>query len=130
MAVHPATASAPQVTGAIRRASQSTGAQASTSSAKGLYQFIDQTWLGTMKQDGAALGLGRYADAIVRQREGRYGVSDPTMHAEILRLRSDPQASAMLAGALTRNNATLVSSSIGRQPTNGELYIAHFPRSR
>ena len=27
-------------------------AQASTSSAKGLYQFIDQTWLGTMKQDG------------------------------------------------------------------------------
>ena len=48
------------------------------------------------------------------------------MRAEILRLRSDPQASAMLAGALTRNNATLVSSSIGRQPTNGELYIAHF----
>jgi hypothetical protein len=39
------------------------------------------------------------------------------MRAEILRLRSDPQASAMLAGALTRNNATLVSSSIGRQPT-------------
>ena len=68
---------APQVTGAIRQAAQSTGisfeyllttakiesnfnpsAQASTSSA---YQFIDQTWLGTMKQDGAALGLGRYA---------------------------------------------------------------------
>jgi hypothetical protein len=73
MAVHPATASAPQVTGAIRQAAQSTGisfeyllttakiesnfnptAQASTSSAKGLYQFIDQTWLGTMKQDALA----------------------------------------------------------------------------
>ena len=146
MAVHPATASsAPQVTGAIRQAAQSTGisfeyllttakiesnfnpsAQASTSSAKGLYQFIDQTWLGTMKQDGAALGLGRYADAIERQRDGRYAVSDPRMRAEILRLRSDPQASAMLAGALTRNNSALVSTSIGRQPTNGELYIAHF----
>ena len=48
------------------------------------------------------------------------------MRAAILRLRSDPQASAMLAGALTRNNAALVSSSIGRQPSNGELYIAHF----
>ena len=46
-------------------------AQASTSSAKGLYQFIDQTWLGTMKQDGAALGLGRYADAITRAPNGR-----------------------------------------------------------
>ena len=146
MAVHPATASsAPQVTGAIRQAAQSTGisfeyllttakiesnfnpsAQASTSSAKGLYQFIDQTWLGTMKQDGAALGLGRYADAIERQRDGRYAVSDPRIRSEILRLRSDPQASAMLAGALTRNNSALVSTSIGRQPTNGELYIAHF----
>jgi hypothetical protein len=146
MAVNPTGASAaPQITGAIRQAAQSTGisfeyllttaqiesnlnpsAQASTSSAKGLYQFIDQTWLGTMKQDGAALGLGRYADAIERTSSGHYEVSDPIMRAAILRLRNDPQASAMLAGALTRNNAALVSANIGRQPTNGELYIAHF----
>jgi len=146
MAVNPAAANAaPQITGAIRQAAQSTGisfeyllttakiesnfnpsAQASTSSAKGLYQFIDQTWLGTMKQDGAALGLGRYANAIARSSDGRYVVSDPGMRAAILQLRNDPKASAMLAGALTRNNAALVSSAIGRQPTNGELYIAHF----
>ncbi len=146
MAIHPATAGGgPQITGAIRQASQSTGisfeyllttaqiesnmnpsAQASTSSAKGLYQFIDQTWLGTMKQDGAALGLGQYADAISRSSDGHYEVSDPGMRAAILRLRNDPQASAMLAGALTRNNATLVGSNIGRTPSNGELYIAHF----
>jgi hypothetical protein len=146
MAVNPAHANAaPQITGAIRQAAQSTGisfeyllttakiesnlnpsAQASTSSAKGLYQFIDQTWLGTMKQDGAALGLGRYADAITRGSDGHYEVADPAMRAAILRLRTDPQASAMLAGALTRNNAALVGTSIGRQPTNGELYIAHF----
>ncbi|HEY6024710.1 MAG TPA: transglycosylase SLT domain-containing protein [Pseudolabrys sp.] len=146
MAVHPATAGGgPQITGAIRQAAQSTGisfeyllttaqiesnmnpsAQASTSSAKGLYQFIDQTWLGTMKQSGAALGLGQYADAITRSSDGHYEVSDSAMRAAILRLRNDPQASAMLAGALTRNNAALVSSNIGRQPTNGELYIAHF----
>src|SRR4029079_15506809 len=101
-------------------------AQASTSSAKGLYQFIDQTWLGTMKQDGAALGLGRYADAITRAPDGHYEVADPAMRAAILRLRTDPQASAMLGGALTRNNAALVGGSIGRKTTNGELYIAHF----
>jgi hypothetical protein len=146
MAVNPATSGGtPQITGAIRQAAQSTGisfdyllttakiesdfnpsAQASTSSAKGLYQFIDQTWLGTMKQDGASLGLGRYAKAIARSSNGNYEVSDPAMRAAILRLRSDPQVSAMLAGALTRNNAALVGSSIGRQPTSGELYIAHF----
>ena len=76
---------ASQVTGAIRQAAQSTGisfqyllttakiesnlnpqAQASTSSAKGLYQFIEQTWLGTMKQEGAALGFGHYANAITQ----------------------------------------------------------------
>ena len=32
----------------------------------------------------------------------------------------------MLAGALTRSNAAQVSSAIGRPPTEGELYIAHF----
>jgi hypothetical protein len=146
MAVNPATSGGtPQITGAIRQAAQSTGisfdyllttakiesnfnpsAQASTSSAKGLYQFIDQTWLGTMKQDGASLGLGRYSNAIAQSSNGNYEVSDPAMRAAILRLRNDPQVSAMLAGALTRNNAALVGSSIGRQPTSGELYIAHF----
>ena len=146
MAVNPATSGGtPQITGAIRQAAQSTGisfdyllttakiesnfnpsAQAATSSAKGLYQFIDQTWLGTMKQAGASLGLGPYANAITRSSNGNYEVADPAMRAAILRLRGDPQVSAMLAGALTRNNAALVGSSIGRQPTSGELYIAHF----
>ena len=112
MAVNPATSGgAPQITGAIRQAAQSTGisfdyllttakiesnlnpaAQASTSSAKGLYQFIDQTWLGTMKQDGAALGLGRYADAIARAPDGHYEVSE-SWHA-----RCDPAAPQRPAG--------------------------------
>jgi len=36
-------------------------------------------------------------NAIERQRDGRYVVSDSSMRTEILRLRSDWQASAMLA---------------------------------
>lgn len=136
---------APQIAGAIRQAARSTGisfeyllttaqiesnlnptAQASTSSAKGLYQFIDQTWLATMKQDGPALGLGRYADAISRSADGSYDVSDPTARTAIMRLRSDPAASAMMAGAFTRANAEQLRGAIGRTPTEGELYIAHF----
>ncbi len=70
-----------------------------------------------MKQDGAALGLGRYADAITRAPDGHYEVADPAVRAAILRLRTDPQASAMLAGALTRNNATRwVQASVGSRP--------------
>lgn len=134
-----------QITGAIQKAAKSTGisfeyllttariesnlnpsAQASTSSAKGLYQFIDQTWLGTMKQDGPALGFSRYADAVTQGADGRYEVTDPAMRNEIMRLRNDPTASAMLAGAFSKANAGQVSAVIGRQPTEGELYIAHF----
>jgi hypothetical protein len=146
MAVNSATASAaPQIAGAIRQAASSSGisfeylittaqiesnlnpaAQAATSSAKGLYQFIDQTWLGTLKTSGAANGYGQYADAISRTPDGHYDVADPTMRAAIMQLRSDPAASAMMAGAFTRANATQLQSAIGRAPTEGELYIAHF----
>lgn len=139
------TNAASQITGAIKQAARSTGisfeyllttakiesnlnssAQASTSSAKGLYQFIEQTWLATMKGSGPANGYGNYADAITRSADGRYGVADPTMRAEIMRLRSDPAASAMMAGAFTRSNADQLRGAIGRQPSEGELYLAHF----
>jgi hypothetical protein len=139
------TSPASQITGAIRQASQSTGisfqyllttakiesglnpqAQATTSSAKGLYQFIDQTWLGTMKQEGASIGLGHYANAITQNSEGRYEVADPASRAAIMKLRSDPETSALMAGAFSRANAFRLTGSVGRPPTEGELYIAHF----
>src|SRR5579864_1206995 len=53
-------------------------AGATTSSAHGLYQFIDQTWLGTVKEAGSQLGYGQYADAITKNSDGSYSVSDPT----------------------------------------------------
>jgi len=100
-------------------------AAASTSSARGLYQFVDQTWLGAMKRSGPSLGYGRYADAIAQTASGRYEVADPAMRREIMGLREDPVANAALAGALTRDNAAWLAGRLGRQPTNGELYIAH-----
>ena len=136
---------APQISGAITKAAESTGisfqyllttariesslnpqAQAATSSAKGLYQFIDQTWLATVKQDGAELGMGQYADAITRNANGRYEVADPSTRAEILKLRHDPAMSAMMAGALARSNAAHLTAATGKVPTEGELYAAHF----
>ena len=133
------------VTGAIRQASQATGtsfnyllataqvesglnpqAGASTSSARGLFQFIEQTWLATMKQAGPALGYGRYADAITRTASGNYEVRDPAMRSEILKLRNDPTANAVMAGAFTKANAAILEPRLGRPPSEGELYIAHF----
>jgi hypothetical protein len=133
------------VTGAIRQAAQATGtsfqyllatakvesglnpqAGASTSSARGLFQFIDQTWLATLKQSGAALGYGQYAAAITKTASGHYEVADPAMRSQILKLRNDPMANAAMAGAFTQANAALLSEKLGRTPSEGELYIAHF----
>lgn len=133
------------VTGAIRAAARVTGAdfqyllttarvesgldpaaRAQTSSAGGLFQFIDQTWLGMLKQAGEALGYGREASAISRNEAGRFVVADPEARAAILRLKQDPTASALMAGAFTRSNAADLRERLGREATPGELYIAHF----
>lgn len=132
-------------TGAIRQAARMTGAdfkyllataqvesnlnpaaQAPASSAKGLFQFIEQTWLSTLKEQGTALGYAPYANAISRQASGQYSVSDPRMYDRIMDLRADPTANALMAGAYTRANAGKLAERFGRSPSEGELYIAHF----
>jgi len=101
-------------------------ASASTSSARGLFQFIDQTWLGTVKEAGSQLGYGRYADAIARDSSGGYSVSDPAARNAIMKLRDDPDAASAMAGVLTRSNSFKLTGKIGRRPTDAELYMAHF----
>jgi hypothetical protein len=101
-------------------------AAARNSSARGLFQFVDGTWLATMKESGASLGYGQYANAITRTSNGNYQVSDPAMRQKIMALRDDPKVNADMAGAFTRSNATRLENMIGRAPNDGELYMAHF----
>jgi hypothetical protein len=136
---------AASVTGAIRAASEVTGARfsyllatakvesnlnpnaaARTSSAGGLFQFIDRTWVGTLKEAGPLLGYSRYADAITKTRDGRYEIADPAMRREILALKQDPTANALMAGVFTNSNTKHLTNKLGRAPTDGELYMAHF----
>ncbi len=134
-----------RIAGAIKQAADTTGtsfeymlatakmesnfdpkASATTSSARGLYQFIDQTWLGTVKEAGTQLGYGKYADAITRSASGSYSVSDPDARSAIMKLRDDPAAASAMAGVLTQSNSFKLTGKIGRRPTDGELYMAHF----
>jgi Transglycosylase SLT domain len=101
-------------------------AAAPTSSARGLYQFIEQTWLGTLKEAGAKFGYARYADAITRDPSGRFVVNDPALRKDIMQLRDDPTASASMAAAFTQHNAESLAQRLGRRASDGELYIAHF----
>ena len=76
-------------------------AQAKTSSAKGLFQFTDGTWNSMVKRYGEELGVTK---------------------ADIF----DPQAQTKMAIKLTQENARILRNKMGRNPTNGELYAAHF----
>jgi transglycosylase-like protein with SLT domain len=134
-----------RVAGAIKQAADTTGtsfeyllttakmesdfnpkAGASTSSAHGLFQFIEQTWLGTVKEAGSLLGYGKYADAITKSSSGGYSVSDPAARTAIMKLRDDPAAASSMAAVLTNSNSFKLTGKIGRRPTDAELYMAHF----
>jgi hypothetical protein len=133
------------VEGAIRRAADATGvdfaflmrtasresafnprARAATSSAAGLFQFVEQTWLATLHRHGARHGYAAASAAIEAGADGRYRVRDPAARAAVLDLRFDPRAASAMAAELTASNAAYLRGRIGRDPTSGELYVAHF----
>ncbi len=111
---------------AARESSFDADAKAKTSSAAGLFQFIEQTWLGAVKQYGAKHGLGAEAADIRRDANGRFSVANETRRDEILNLRFDAGASAKLAGELSNQNKTFLENRLGRGATSADLYTAHF----
>ena len=101
-------------------------ARAGTSSASGLYQFIEQSWLRVMKQHGTEHGLGWAADSISTNSSGRMTVTDPGMRRAILGLRNDPQTASIMAAEHASDNKDAIESSLGRDATGTDLYMAHF----
>lgn len=135
----------PEVTGAIHQASLRTGVdfaylmekasaesgfrtgvKAPTSSATGLFQFIDSTWMQMVKSYGAKYGFEQEADAVHRRADGRFDVADPELRQKVLELRKDPRASALLAGEYARENRDHLRQTVGGDIGSTELYMAHF----
>ncbi len=134
-----------RIAGAIKQAASTSGASfeyllttakmesdfnptagATTSSAHGLFQFIDQTWLGTVKEAGPQFGYSQFADAITKSSDGYYSVDDPAARRAIMKLRDDPAAASAMAAAFTQSNSFKLTGMIGRRPNDSELYMAHF----
>ena len=101
-------------------------ARARTSSATGLFQFVDQTWLATVKQHGAEHGLGWAAAAIERGSNGRYHVTDPAARQAIMDLRKDPAAASSMAAEFASDNRDYLERHLGRPAEAADLYLAHF----
>lgn len=76
------------------------------SSATGLGQFIDSTWLDVLNRHRPDLTTGK-------------------SRQELLDLRSDPALSREMTGAYAADNAGVLASA-GIQPSPGAVYLAHF----
>ncbi len=110
---------------ADKESSFSTGVKAQTSSATGLFQFIDTTWFRVVREFGAEHGLAKEA-AAVQGPDDKPFVADSQERAHILALRNDPYLSALFAAEMLQHDGGEIARSIGRDLTEGETYLTHF----
>jgi hypothetical protein len=134
-----------RVMNAIRQASQSSGVdfsylvkqaaqessfrpdvKAKTSSATGLYQFTEQTWLGMVRDYGDKHGVGALAEQINRRPDGTLSVKNNAVRQQILELRKNPEMASVMAAELAQENHARLKTEVGGEIGNTELYLAHF----
>ncbi len=111
---------------AAQESSLNTEAQASTSSAAGLFQFTRGTWLDMMHRYGSQYGYGDLAQKISVSDAGKTVVADAGAERRLLDLREDPEASGLMAAAYAQDNAATLENTLGRLPDSADLYLAHF----
>lgn len=95
-------------------------AKAKTSSAAGLYQFIESTWGQMVERHGAKIGLGKEAAALSS------GDLSSAERRRIMDLRFDPGVSARLGAEFASENKTFLKEALGQEPEDVDLYLAHF----
>jgi hypothetical protein len=100
-------------------------AKAASSTASGLYQFLDQSWLGVVKAHGAEHGMAWAANAITQKKSGGYTV-DPSLRQAVFALREQAGPSSLMAASYAADNASSLSQSLGREVNGTDLYMAHF----
>jgi len=100
-------------------------AKSKTSSATGLFQFIESTWLNMVKEHGAKYGLGKYADQI-EIKNGKPCVDDCKTRDAILNLRKNPEIAALMAGEFSAGNEEYLKAHTNDRVGATELYLAHF----
>ncbi|TVQ81637.1 MAG: hypothetical protein EA357_12195 [Micavibrio sp.] len=107
-------------------------ARAGTSSATGLYQFIEQTWLVLLHRHGEKHGLGEIAGQIDAQtdRHGRVTsarIEHPFVREYALSLRTDRRIAALIAAEFVKENHDNLRAALPRRNINRtDQYMAHF----
>jgi len=99
--------------------------KARTSSAEGLFQFVEGTWLEVLRRYGPKHGYAAQAEAI-HFVQGRPVVSGSHERERILSLRRDPYLSALMIGEMISTHREILAGKVARDPSFAELYMAHF----
>ncbi len=107
-------------------------AKAKTSSAEGLFQFIDNTWLSMVKKHGAKHGMAKEAELIQQSKNGKFFIPDQKVENAVLDMRNDPKKASTMAAELAKSNENYLkhhipgysSQSADDKKTN--MYLAHF----
>lgn len=84
-------------------------AKAKTSSATGLFQFIESTWMDMIKTHGE-----------------KYGIDTSQSKPALLNLRKDPKIASVMAAEFASDNKAFLEKTVGGDIGNTELYFAHF----
>ena len=107
-----------------------TRSQSTSSSAAGLYQFKDDTWLEIVKRHGKKYGLGEYASQVDFFIDGsgnrRPMISDPLTFNHAMNLRHNPRISALMAAEYIKGNIKQLSQSTEHNIGSTEMYLTHF----
>jgi len=101
-------------------------ARSRSSSATGLFQFLDQSWLAVVSNHGAEHGLGWAAGAIQRGSNGRYFIADPNTRQQVMDLRKHPETASVMAAEFASDNRDYLEQQLGRPAESADLYLAHF----
>jgi peptidoglycan hydrolase-like protein with peptidoglycan-binding domain len=96
-------------------------ARAQLSSATGLFQFTNKTWLQAMRAFGADYGLQDYATRVKLNGKGEH-----KQRLEVLALRLNPRLSTLLAAENTKRSLRDLSYRTSREPGRTDLYLSHF----
>ena len=109
-----------------------TDIKADTSSATGLFQFTDSTWLTILYKDGAKYGL----DDIVKNIEVKKNkagdvidakINDPLIEKYALDLRKDPRINSLMGAEFVKENKEILQAALPKQQINRtDQYVAHF----
>lgn len=84
-------------------------AKAKTSSATGLFQFIESTWMDMVDRHGA-----------------KHGIDTTQSKDALLNLRKDPTIASIMAAEFAQDNKAYLEQNVGGDIGETEMYFAHF----